>query len=136
MVSFLFLVYLVTILYCSDIVWSKDLSGCFFCFLLILDREFSFPFCFLPLFDREFSFFFAFSHFFLDWEFSLFAFCRSRIRRKRNMQKGLWTRQYLSNTELSQSSEAKPRRTWRWLIYCKKQGTRKRDKEETKKPYP
>ena len=53
-----FFVYLVTILYCSDIVWSKDLSGCFFCFLPILDREFSFLFCFLPLFDWEFSFFF------------------------------------------------------------------------------
>ena len=45
MVSF-FLVYLETILYCSDIVWSKDLSAYFFCFLPILDREFSF-FCVL-----------------------------------------------------------------------------------------
>jgi len=39
-----FVVYLVTILYCSDIVWSKDLSAYFFCFLPILDREFSFLF--------------------------------------------------------------------------------------------
>ena len=58
--GFIFLVYLVTILYCSDIVWSKDLFGCFFCFLLILDQEFSFLFCFLPLFDREFFFSFFF----------------------------------------------------------------------------
>ena len=54
-----FLVYLVTILYYSDVAWSKDLSAYFFCFLPILDREFFFFFCFLP--------------FFLDWEFSLFA---------------------------------------------------------------
>jgi len=48
----------VTILYCSDIVWSKDLSAYFFCFLPIFDREFSFFFfCFLPIFDREVSFF-------------------------------------------------------------------------------
>jgi len=66
-----FFVYLVTILYCSDIVWSKDLSGCFLCFLPILDRKFSlffllsptlwlgifFLFCFLPFFDWEFYFF-------------------------------------------------------------------------------
>ena len=58
--GFLFLVYLVTILYCLGIFWSKDLSGCFFCFLPILDREFSFLFCFLPLFDWEFFFFFFF----------------------------------------------------------------------------
>lgn len=65
-----FLVYLVTILYCSDIVWSKELSACFFCFLPILDREFFF----LSFF------FFAFSHslignflsfFFLSCVFSL-----------------------------------------------------------------
>jgi len=35
-----------TILYCSDIVWSKDLSAYFFCFLPIFDREFSFLFPF------------------------------------------------------------------------------------------
>ena len=40
--GFLFLVHLVTILHCLDIVWPKDLSGCFFSFLPILDREFSF----------------------------------------------------------------------------------------------
>jgi len=34
----------VTTLYCSDIVWSKDLSTYFFCFLPIFDREFSFFF--------------------------------------------------------------------------------------------
>ena len=34
-----FFVYLVTILYCSDIVWPKDLFGCFFSFLPIFDRE-------------------------------------------------------------------------------------------------
>ena len=62
----------VTILYCSDIVWSKDLSAYFFCFLPKFDREFSFFFafsesslgifffCFLPTFDRELSFFFCF----------------------------------------------------------------------------
>ena len=65
---------LVTILYCSDIVWSKDLSAYFFCFHLIFDPEFSFlfllflignflSFCaFSHSFDGEFSFFFAFSH--------------------------------------------------------------------------
>jgi len=56
---FPFLPYLVvTTLYCSDVVWSKDLSAYFFCFLPIFDREFSFffSFCFLPIFDREFSF--------------------------------------------------------------------------------
>jgi len=42
MVSFLFMFTLVTILYCSDIVWSKDLSAYFFYFLSILDQEFSF----------------------------------------------------------------------------------------------
>ena len=71
-------VFLVTILYCSDIFWSKDLSAYFFCFLLILDQE-SFLlllFCFLPLVDWEFSFlFFFFFSFFrflplFDWEFS------------------------------------------------------------------
>ena len=61
--GFLFLVYLVTILYCSDIVWSKDLSAYFFCFLPIFDRELSFFFCFLPLFDWEFSFSFFFVFF-------------------------------------------------------------------------
>ena len=58
-----FFVYLVTILYCSDIVWSEELFAYFFCFLPILARDFSFLFffCFLPLFHWEFSFFFAFS---------------------------------------------------------------------------
>ena len=67
--------FLVTILYCSDIVWSKDLSACFFCFLPIFDREFYFPFffCFLSIFERKFSLF-VFSHSF-DWEFSFFIFC-------------------------------------------------------------
>jgi len=55
---------LVTILYCSDIVWSKELSIYFFCFLMIFDREFFFLVCFLPIFD---------------WEFSSFAFFRSLI---------------------------------------------------------
>ena len=39
---FLPFVHLVTILYCSDIVWSNDLSAHFFCFLSILDQELSF----------------------------------------------------------------------------------------------
>ena len=39
---FLIFVYLVTILYCSDIVWSNDLSAHFLYFPSILDREFSF----------------------------------------------------------------------------------------------
>jgi len=71
-----FLVYLVTILYCSDIVWSKDLYAYFFYFLPIFDREFSFfllslnlwleifSFCFLPILlignFLLFSFFFVF----------------------------------------------------------------------------
>ena len=61
-------VYLVTTLYYSDVVWSKDLSTYFFCFLPILDREFSF-FCFLPIFDWELSPFLSFLpfFFFLFW---------------------------------------------------------------------
>ena len=66
----------VTILYYSDIVWSKDLSAYFFCFLPIFDREFSFSllflfssdhwlgisfFCFLSILDRELFFFVLFS---------------------------------------------------------------------------
>jgi len=64
---------LVTILYCSDIVWSKDLSIYFFCFLPIFDQKFFFLllscnlwlgiffFCFLLIFDRKLSFsFFVF----------------------------------------------------------------------------
>ena len=61
----------VTTLYCSDIVWSKDLSTYFFCFLPIFDREFFFFFCFLPIFDQEFLFFFCFLSIF-DRELSLF----------------------------------------------------------------
>ena len=56
--GFLFLVHLVKILYCSVIVWSKDLFAYFFCFLSIFDREL----CFL---------FFAFSHSLIG-NFSLF----------------------------------------------------------------
>ena len=55
---------LVTILYCSNIVWSEDFSVYFFCFLPIFDLEFFFLFCFLPIFD---------------WEFSSLAFFRSLI---------------------------------------------------------
>ena len=51
---------LVTIQYCSDIVWSKDLSVYLFCFLPIFDREFFFLFCFLPMSNRELSFSFVF----------------------------------------------------------------------------
>ena len=70
-----FFVYLVTILYCSDIVWSKDLSAYFFCFLPILDREFFFLFfCFLPLFDWEFFIFFVSSPFLGLGIFLLFVF--------------------------------------------------------------
>ena len=39
-----FFVYVVIILYCSDVLWSIDLSAYFFCFLPIFDREFSFFF--------------------------------------------------------------------------------------------
>ena len=63
-----FLVYLVTILYCSDIVWSKDLSAYFFCFLSILDREFFFL---LPFFllspTLSLGIFFLFCVFPLSW---------------------------------------------------------------------
>ena len=38
----LFSCLLVTILYCSDIVWSKNLFVYFFCFFSIFDREFFF----------------------------------------------------------------------------------------------
>ena len=82
--GFLFLVYLVTILYCLDIVWSKDLSGCLFYFLPILDREFSFLFfAFSHSLIGNFSFFFPFflfsegkdwhshpgSRFMVSWDF-------------------------------------------------------------------
>ena len=49
-----------TIQYCSDIVWSKDLYVYLFCFLPIFDREFFFLFCFLPMSNRELSFSFVF----------------------------------------------------------------------------
>ena len=54
-----FHVFLVTNLYCSNIVWSKDFSVYFFCFLPIFDREFSF-FCPFLLFSFS-SLFFLFS---------------------------------------------------------------------------
>ena len=54
---------LVTILYCSDIVWSKDLSVYFVFFRSLIGN---------------FSFFFLLSSN-LDWEFSSFAFFRSLI---------------------------------------------------------
>ena len=63
---FLSFVHLVTILYCSDIVRSKDLSAHFFCFF---DQELSF----LP-----FSSFFTFSHS-LIWNFLSFLFAFSLI---------------------------------------------------------
>ena len=66
--GFLFLVYLVTILYCSDIVWSKDLSGCFFCFLPILDWEFFFSLFFVVSEGKDWH-----SHpgsrFMISWDF-------------------------------------------------------------------
>ena len=79
---FLLFVHMVTILYCSDIVWSKDLSAHFFCFSFDPRSGAFFPsssssslfFYFLPFFDWEFSFF---SFFFLplfDWEFPFVSF--------------------------------------------------------------
>ena len=73
---FSFHVFLVTILYCSDIDWSKNLSACFFCFLPIFDRGFSFLFAFplsligdflflLPFF----LFFFSRARFMVNWDF-------------------------------------------------------------------
>ena len=56
-----FFVYLVTIMYCSDIVWSKDLSGCFFFFRSLIEN-FSFFFFFFTL-SLEFSFCFVSSPF-------------------------------------------------------------------------
>jgi len=56
---FLFLFYLVTILFCSDIVWSKDLSVYFFLFSF-------------DLWSRIFLFFLLSSN--LDWEFSFLCF--------------------------------------------------------------
>ena len=71
--------YLVTILYCSDIVWSENLCAHFFCFLPILDREFYF-FGFLPIFLLgifSFSLLFSFLNFyFLGFHaFILFSNC-------------------------------------------------------------
>ena len=66
MVSF-FLVYLVTILYCSDIVWSKDLSAYFFCFLPIFDREFSFLSFLLS--KARMGIFHPGSRFMVSWDF-------------------------------------------------------------------
>ena len=55
----------VTTLYYSDIVWSKDLYAFFFCFL--------------PIFDREFSlFFFLLSSNLLIRNFLFFPFCFQR----------------------------------------------------------
>ena len=99
-----YFVYLVTILYCSDIVWTEDLSGCFFFFRSLIEN-FSFFFCFLPLFHWEFSFYFVSSPFlglgifsfflcllpFWDWEFS-FSLCflpRARIDIL-TLGQGLW----------------------------------------------
>jgi len=87
-----FLVYLVTILYCSDIVWSKGLYAYFFYFLPILDREFSFFFFLLsPTLWLWIFFLFCFLPFF-DWEFSFFFFCflpRARIDIL-TLGQGLW----------------------------------------------
>ena len=82
-----FFVHLVTILYCSDIVRSKDLSAYFFCFSFdprsgaffpsSSSSSFFFFFYFLPFFDWEFSFFsFCFLPLF-DWEFPFFSFLLS-----------------------------------------------------------
>jgi len=75
-----FLVYLVTILYCLDIVWSKDLSAYFFCFLPILDREFSFLFLLSPTILLGIFFLFLISPTLLTGNFlSFFAFSHSLI---------------------------------------------------------
>ena len=76
--GFLFLVYLVTIMYCSDIVWSEDLSACFFYFLPILDREFSFLF-------------FAFSHSLIENFSFLFFFV---VFRGQGLTFSLWVKVY------------------------------------------
>ena len=65
--GFLFLVHLVTILYWLDIVWPKDLSGCFFSFLPILDREFSLLSFFLLSPTLSLGIFFLFCVFCLSW---------------------------------------------------------------------
>ena len=98
MVSFpSFFVHLVTILYCSDIARSKDLSAHFFCFLSILDQELSFLLFFFFSFSHSLignflSFLFAFSHslignfpffsfcFLFDWKFSFSSFLLPRVR--------------------------------------------------------
>ena len=75
---FLLFVHLVAILYCSDIVRSKDLSAHFFYFVLILDQEFSFlpffllsPILWLGIF---FLFFLLSPTFWLGISFPFFAF--------------------------------------------------------------
>ena len=70
-----FLVYLVTILYYSDIVWSKDLSAHFFFFQCLIGNFLSF--CFLPillignfLLFSSFPFFFLLrTRFMVTWDF-------------------------------------------------------------------
>ena len=71
-----FFVYLVTILYCSDIVWSEDLSAYFFFFLMILDRDFSFLFLLSPTLSLGILFLFCVSS--LSWignSLFFFSFC-------------------------------------------------------------
>jgi len=77
----------VTILYGSDIVWSKDLSAYFLYFLLIFGWEFFFLFCFLPIKDWEFSPFAFFRS--SIGNFLFFFFCRARMGIL-TMDQGLW----------------------------------------------
>ena len=71
-----FFVHLVTILYCSDIVWSKR-PLCTFLLVSLIRNFLSFLFYFLPFFGWEFSFFsFCFLPLF-DWEFPFFSFFAS-----------------------------------------------------------
>ena len=71
---FFFLVYLVTIMYCSDIVWSKDLSGCFFFFRSLIGNFLSFfasSHSLIGNFSFFLFFFFVFrgQGFMISWDF-------------------------------------------------------------------
>ena len=77
-----------TILYYSDIVWSKDLYAYFFCFLPIFDWEFSFFFAFSHSLIRNFIFLLSSDSF--DRESSHFLFFLFSFKGKVYGELGLW----------------------------------------------
>ena len=79
----------VTTLYCSDIVWSKDLLVYFFCFLLIFDWKFFFPFAFFWSLIGNFLLFLSFGL----WSGTFFSFLSLLLRARMSiltLGQGLW----------------------------------------------